>query len=402
MPIATEKMGHAAMGDEQAREVTILVLGPMEQRDRGTTTAQARTTAIKNILVQIGADLAKEAEFSGIAVKAVAPEDRRPNVIIPGILGLIEHTDLVVIDMSGGRANVGYEAGIVHALGLPYVILTSDPRPPFYFQGAECICDFHFSDTYDSAQATHGDLWRRLRRFLSDPDAVNDYADNQLTQYYSLPLVDVAGPSGLAAGYYRNGVRRFVRAGGFLDEPCDVTWTASFESKDGVETRHTERRTMTISHLIAVRPHGGLIDAHSVHSKRLDDALADLGFRLQFATIQKREKEFHDMRDFGGQFLARVGKRGEPVDFVNPAIVVDTPTTLYALQFSPRVRKLYGSAGSAREERRKRLLDQMQAAFDRNLDYQLQQEMDQALNNRFRLIDLEDLPATLRDFRALT
>jgi len=28
--------------------------------------------------------------------------------------------------------------------------------------------------------------------------------------------------------------------------------------------------------------------------------------------------------------------------------------------------------------------------------------MDQALNNRFRLIDLEDLPATLRDFRALT
>jgi hypothetical protein len=372
----------------------------MEQRKGGARTAESRTAAIKELLKQIGADLAKEPGLGRLTVTPISPEDRRPHVIIPAILGLIERTDLVVIDMSGGRANVGYEAGIVHALGLPYVIVTSDPQPPFYFQGAECICDFHFSRKYARRQATHKDLRRSLLRFLTEQDAINDFADNQLTRHFELPLVDIAGPSGLAAGYYRNGVRRFLRPGGFIGAPCDVTWATSVETKGGVEVRRTARRRIEIGHLIAIRPYGGLTHSYFDHDKRLKEALAKLEFRLQFATIQKREKEFEDLRDFGGQFLAYLDKPGAAIRFIEPAIVVDTPTTLYALPFSPRIRKLNRLSGPPLKQRRKHLLDQMQASFSRNLDFQLEQEMDQAHIDRFRLIDLADLKATLKEFGA--
>jgi len=62
---------------------------------------------------------------------------RTANVIVPGILDLIEQPELVIIDLSRGRPNVTYEAALVHALGLPHVLITEDRRPPFYFQPVE-------------------------------------------------------------------------------------------------------------------------------------------------------------------------------------------------------------------------------------------------------------------------
>ncbi len=381
--------------------IMVLVLGQMQQRDRGAIASESRTANIKSILEQIAVTIEEEPSLKGQKFKIISPEDRSAHVVIPGILDLIETTELVIIDMSGSRANVGYEAGIVHALGLPYIIITSDDLPPFYFQGTECIANFHFTKSYDSSQATHEDLRRHLVQFAVGTDSSAAYSDNQLTKYYELPIVDVAGPSGLAAGYYRNGVRRFVRPGGFMDAPCEVTWTTGFTSRDGVETRHVHRCAMDISHMIAVRPNGGLTHSYSEHTKKLDEELEKLGLRLQFATIPKREKEFEDMRDFGGQFLVRIGKPGDAVTFVEPGIVVDTPTTLYALQFSPRVRRLNRLSGTplqpSLEVRRKRLLDRMQASFERNLYYQLEQEMDPARIRRFRNIDLNELPDVLRE-----
>lgn len=49
---------------------------------------------------------------------------------MPGILDLIEQPELVIIDLSRGRPNVTYEAALVHALGLPHVLITEDRRPP--------------------------------------------------------------------------------------------------------------------------------------------------------------------------------------------------------------------------------------------------------------------------------
>jgi hypothetical protein len=378
--------------------ITILVLGPMERRRNGRVTAASRTVGIQRIVEGIVKELGTLPELRHQPFEVVAPENRMANVIVHGILDLVEEAELVVIDMTGESANVAYEAGIVHALGLPHIVLTSGPRPPFYFQGAEHIARFRFKNRYDPRLATHADLRRHIRRFALDQSGGGTaYTDNQLTRYFGLPLVDVAGPSGLAAGYYRNSVNRFVRNNGFLEAPCTVVWSTSTETRDGVETKRTATHSIDIGRYVTIRPPGGLSRNHGEHTGDLRAMLEKLGYKLVFASILKRKDESQDLRDFGGQFLSPIdAPAGRP--FVEPAILIDMPTTLYALQLSPRIRRLQrrGRHGEiALSTRGRRLLDQMQRSFDRNLGFHLRDAEGFGLANRFHHIDLAELPDVL-------
>lgn len=376
---------------------TILVLGPMVQTDdRGTVVQDSRPAEIRNVIEGIVAEIKQERPALVAEVKT--PEMARTPNIIRGVLDAIEGADLIVIDLTGGRPNVAYEAGIVHALGLPHILVTKDREPPFYFGHVQHIALLDASRGYRSDDAVHKRLRDRVREFLVPNSATSamNFTDNELTQYYELPVVDVAGPSGLAAGYFRNAVRRFVRQGGFLDVETDVSYRMTSRELGGPEVTVTD--PLTIRHMIAVRPSGDLSDTHDSDRAALIGTLLKLGLRTKDVTIPKRTGDTQDMRAFGGQLLAYPGADSEPVKFVEPGILIDIPTTLYALQYSPRVLRLNKSRAPREiiEGRKKLLLQQMLTSFDVNLRYQLNQEPGAGRTMPFYFVSIAELPEQLR------
>lgn len=376
---------------------TILVLGPMVQTDdRGTVVQESRTVEIRKVIEGIVDEIKQE--HPALKAEVKPPEKALTPNIIRGVLDAIEGADLIVIDLTGGRPNVAYEAGIVHALGLPHILVTKDRQPPFYFGHVQHIALLDASGGYRPDDDVHKRLRDRVKEFLV-PDAstsVMNFTDNELTQYYELPVVDVAGPSGLAAGYYRNAVRRFVRQGGFLDVETDVTYRTSSMGPGSPEANVTCR--LTVRHMIAVRPSGGLADTHDADRAALTETLRKHGLRAKDVTIPKRTGDTQDMRNFGGQLLAYPGAESDPVEFVEPGILIDIPTTLYALQYSPRVLRLNKSRAPRDiiEARKKLLLQQMLASFDVNLRYQLNQEPGAGRKMPFYFVSIAELPEQLR------
>lgn len=377
-----------------AETITVLVLGPMRQVKDGAVTVEDRTAGLKVLLERIREDLEQDAIRANRKLVVTDPADKPSSAIVHGVLDLVESADLVILDLTDSRPSVTYEAGIVHALGLPSIVITSDAEPPFYFRGADYIGEFHYARAYDpDNQVTHRDLRDKIRRFIADSTL---FSRNQITDYFELPIVDIAGPSGLAAGYFRNSIRRFLRRQGFVGSEREVVWSGRLEVRDGVEMRRPETRQMTIGQFIAVRPPGSLRHSDG-HADQLNATLKALGLRIEFATIRKRAGDFADMRDYGGQFLAYDTPRDEPVEFIQPGVIVEIPTTLYALPFSPRVEKRLRLSPDD-PDAEERLLRHMQASFERTLAFLLHRDREIENRRPFRWANLEELPALLAPF----
>jgi hypothetical protein len=379
-----------------ASKVTVLVLGPMEQLVNGVVTVEARTKKVKAVVRDMVDQIMAEPGWRGPEVDVLSPEDRENAVLIPAILDLIEKADLVIIDLTGNKVNVAYEAAIVHSLGLPHICVTEEETPPFYFRPALYIPFFRAGEKFEQDLASHRALRERLKSFLTAKEevAAATFTANELTRYYGLPVVDIAGPSGLAAGYYRNAIWRLFRSNGLLDGECQISWTT--KPPDGQTRVETARRR--IKYLVSVLPPGGLGQKYIDDNKALEDALKRLGYRLQDITIPKRDGEERDMRNFGGKLLVHDTAEADRTSVVEPGILIDMPATLYALQFSPRVRRLNAqmTALPVVETLKQRLLTQMQESFKHNLDYQFRMEPDAGMAPPFRFVAIGQLEDTLK------
>src|SRR5262245_7597390 len=368
----------------------ILVLGPMALKQRGMVASEPRTRDLKRLVESIVADIRSERGADGLSFRVVAPDDRTANVIVPGILDLIEQAELVIIDLSRGRPNVTYEAALVHALGLPHVLITEDRRPPFYFQPVEHIAEFRMESGYRPQLPSHAALRRKILEAATKPGAAADFARNQITEYFDVPIVDIAGPSGLAAGYYANSVRRFVRPGGFFHKPRRIVPPPRAAGGDA-----PAERTTRIEHYVAVSPPGGLTRSQSEDAMELERALASWGLRLHFATIQRLPDDDEDMRDFGASLLGRSG------ELVEPAVVLEIPSTLYALQYAPRMRRLEkrmhdGISRQVLDALRERHLKAMLESFAKNMSFQIDHDKRKGDPDRFHMVTLNELGDALR------
>ena len=237
---------------------TILVLGPMQPGldAAGNVVEDPRTAQLTRLVSAIAEDLVTTEPALGPVV-VDQPDSNNFATIIPGILNKVEAADLVILDLSGGSQNVMYELGLIHALGLPYILTTRDSGPPFYMLNIFCIGNFERLEPLNPQYNPHSMLRLRIRVFLrslrdssgasGDPDS---FAANPITDYFQgLPVVDISAPAGLAAGYWRNAVRRFVHVGGYFDRPeQQVTFTDLSPDKTKVE------RQLRIRHFVAVRP----------------------------------------------------------------------------------------------------------------------------------------------------
>jgi nucleoside 2-deoxyribosyltransferase len=372
----------------------LLVLGPMQHRVGDTVIRQSSTKRIGEILEQMSQALT----VGGLKpFRVVTPESPDEPTIIELVMSEIEQADLVVLDLTGSRPSVAYEAGIIHALGIPYIFVTEDEETSFYFSSVRVVRGLQIQADFNPADPgpSQGELFGRLKTFLSGADARTSMAGNILTTHFDgLPIVDLAGPAGMAASYYTNAVRRFIRPDGFAGRHCKLMFKEERPALFGGKTVTSTRAvSATVKALIAVEPPAQLSQSFFEDDRTLKAALKELGIELERATIAGDQAL--DKRDYGGWFEAKGIARGSTV-------CIEIPTIVYPLTESPRILRLRkrrsrfsGEQRQIMQEVEERALEKMLASFKRNLFYHVDMEKE-ANKNGFYYVPLRDLPGVLR------
>ncbi len=377
----------------------LLVLGPMQHRAGDNILRESNTARIGVILDQMSQALG---EGGPKPFRVVTPENPSEPAIVELVLSEIEKADLVVLDLTGSRPSVAYEAGIIHALGIPHIFVTEDEETSFYFSSVRVIRGLQLGADFNPAApgASQGELFGRLKTFLSDANARAEMAGNILTAHFEgLPIIDLAGPAGMAASYYTNAVRRFIRPGGFAGRECRLLLKeerpARFSKKTVTSTRTV---SATVKALIAVEPPAKLARSFFEDDRALKAELKGLGVELERATIAGDDPL--DKRDYGGWFDAKGIARGATV-------CIEIPTIVYPLTKSPRILRLKkhrakfeGEQRQIMQEVEERALEKLLASFKRNLLYHIDMEHE-ATKSGFHYVPLSGLPAALRQMGVL-
>lgn len=374
----------------------LMVLGPMEPFGDNVK-PNSRTLQLVTLLRSVCENIMSVRAGKVSPVIIEGPDERPANQIVQDILIKIERADLVVIDITGNSANVGYEIGIVHALGLPYILLTSDAMPMFYFRMTNCILGFDLADRHDIRRNGHPVLAERITEFLEIRNGTSsdrrwtNFTSSPPTDFFELPIIDISAASGIAAGYWRNSIRRFARSNGYFWKPRLLTW----EGNVGAAAREEET---VIGRFLAVKPPHDLLLAYDHDLRELEQTLQQLQYGLCRGIIRGLLDEPEDLRSFSATFLARLTTDGTLVP-CRPLTVVEIPTTLYAFQDAPRIKRIKKEQGRTLEQlrlQRGRRLADMIVRFGSVLHMLISNEnLDDA--TKFKLIGLNELPAWLRE-----
>jgi len=109
-----------------------------------------------------------------------------------------------------------YELGLVHALGLPYVLVSNENSELlFYLRGFRTI--LLPAENYPDEERLIDHLREDLLALL-EPTNKNDYAANPISDHYhKAAVVDISATTGLATGYYHNFLYRMLAAPNYLN-----------------------------------------------------------------------------------------------------------------------------------------------------------------------------------------
>lgn len=341
------------------QELRVFVLGRMVPEgafsgDSYRYVRRTKTVQIASIVEGAAKALhADEKIDSTDKIRVLAPEgDDRTN-IVHSVLNHVEGSDLIIIDVSDESPSVIYELGAVNALGKPYILVTGESLP-FYLLQSRSIMNFSFKDEYDPGDLTHVELRNRLLSNYTSEDGVG-FSESVFSSYFQgLPIVNIAGPAGIATGYHVNTLNRFGRQGaGFLQKVVKVV-----EDDGGQEPVVREGR---LSALVVVIPDIVKTDNYGKARVDLEDAMAEKGLPLMSASIlEKKDGEYNNL-GFGAMMLRE-----------HPDIVVDIPRTVYPLSMVPRIRiareneQRFGAPAGRRRQLR-RLMREFRAILDWNM-----------------------------------
>lgn len=285
------------------RRLDILILGPMDDDE---------TVAASCLPVQMAVQaLLAEPPFQALLEdRHIAPAHRQVHVperiggqdIVHGVLSRLDIADLVIFNMTpkGDAAeaspNVMYELALVHALGIPAILVRQDGRGKVPFYAAQMrqqrVARFEPGAIADK-------LRQPLLDFLDPRTNGGELINSRVTQFYhGLPILDISAATGLATGYYYNFVSRLITEGGFIGLYPD-----------------------RIRQVVVVRP-SSVGSSYPADLQRLHNTLAGAGINL---TCER------DLQPPPGDSLG-------PLWFSHvDGIVVDLPRTIYPLKIAPRL-----------------------------------------------------------------
>ena len=284
----------------QTIALEIVILGAM--RGQKSDTSKKICQATVEILNE---DKATTILFNkGIASEPIVtyPEEWKEQHIAEGVFDKLDTADLIIVNITPKKGktdptpNVFYELGLIHALGIPYLIVIKKGfEVPFYLR---------HNRYYEVANFGIQTLKKALRDPLYDfidDNTPNVYTQNDISRFYNgLPVIDISATVGLATGYYMNFARRILKDDGFI----------SF---------HPDK----IKALIIVRPFD-IFNTYLQDRQNLENLLSrnKLDFKLEKLAPVATDKN-------GGIWFDHVD-----------GIVVDLPRTIYPLKKSPRLLSL--------------------------------------------------------------
>jgi nucleoside 2-deoxyribosyltransferase len=327
--------------------------------------ATASTAPIKEAVEA----LLKEPEFDELLNRAgVAPRDRSVHIpegiheqeIIHSIFSRLDVADLVIFNMTPkpdekqASPNVFYELGLVHALGIPAIIVKAERGEiPFYAAGMkqQRVADFQLATLCNALRSP-------LREFLDTENTHTNFVNDRVTQFYGMPIVDISAAVGLATGYYQNFVSRLIMEDGFLASYSEL-----------------------IRHVILARP-SGVDSTYDSDKALLKAALTAAGHTLT-------EK----FQLAGNQSLGPIW-----FDHVQ-GVVIDLPRTIYPLQRSPRLfafldrhREVRGAAERAFNQRYRQLGERLLDRVEQAIRYQMRQDAQRVRSRILHFSTIADTP----------
>ncbi|WP_339678068.1 STING domain-containing protein [Cyclobacterium marinum] len=283
------------------QRLEIVILGPMRGEENDSS------IQIRNALKEILQDencrgYLDKYGVTEANVSITFPEEWKGSSIERDVFSKLDTADLVVFNITpragetNPSPNVFYELGLVHSLGLPYLVLVQDEiEIPFYLRGIRC----YTVKAFEKEELTET-LYPPIENFLSDNSPFS-FTENIITRFYEgLPVVDISAAVGLATGYYMNFVRRILKDGGFISHYPDK-----------------------IKRLIVVRPIS-IFNTYEEDVSAMKDKLIAAGYEL---ILEKLAPILSD-KDGGIWF-----------EHIN-GTVIDIPRTIYPLKRSPRLLSL--------------------------------------------------------------
>lgn len=314
--------------------------------------------------------------------------------LFSGFMELLLGADLVIFNLTNISASVGYEFGIVQSLGKPYFFVCSSDKLPPYFEGEIGVVNFRNVDRFDPNEASHIELYNMLKDCLSANVFPSRFSRSQISEYFDgLALIDVSAASGLAAGYFRNSLRRFERTNGFFGRKCSGMLRPAGQEPIGFEEKVPQM-------YVAVEPPSRLTDSYVRDFGIVEDRLKELGYALVDFHIN-RGKDEADFRNFGGHVLAKRDQERifEPKDLV----ILEVPTFLYALQCSALYGALFKIDVESTEQARRakmeeEVFDAMILRVKKSIDYYYRHDREvPSVSRRFKWITVKDLPDVLNE-----
>ena len=249
------------MGPEK---LNVVILGPMADVD-----GQAGRVPVSEHLGNIStavSELSREMKEEGRSLRLV-PITAEKNIggnIPDFVLMHIEQADFAIADISVRSPNTFYELAIVHSLGIPTICIDYSWNvgdPPFYLNHQRIIGVSDF--TVENLTDVIGSV---LRQHVGD-SGILGLRTNIIEQFYDNPLVDASIASGLATGYFMNGIRRFIQ-----NETGIIPLIARMGNP---ENRHLEK-------VVVVRPTGvGTLDSDKRRIDRLPGFKRDHQFKME-------------------------------------------------------------------------------------------------------------------------
>ncbi|MEM1055277.1 MAG: STING domain-containing protein [Bacteroidota bacterium] len=344
------------------RRLDILVLGPMGEDPAGPTSTVPIRDALERLLQEDEIRALLDARSVQSATVHM-PEGQNEPEIVQRVLHLLDTADLVVFNLNPkestpDRANVFYELGLVHALGIPSMLVASaGTEVPFYVQSVRryIASDFEVS--------TLADLLRQpLRDFLDTTNAAT-FANDRVSQFYRAPVINISAAAGLAVGYYFNFLARLITEGGFLAEYPDA-----------------------YRHVVYVRP-SSLETTYQADQERLRRALEAEGLTLET----------------GRQLKAIPADNKGPIwyDHVED-IVIDIPRAIYTLRRSPRLLSFLARAPAERiqeaafEQRLLQIGQDLLSDVEAALRYQVREDAMRVRREILHLSTIEEAPALVQ------
>lgn len=348
------------------RHLSIFILGPMPQSGEVDSSCQAIKFALNSIIAEPEVQrILRERKVSAWDVEE--PGALYSANIIHDVFARIDEADLVVINLTpkdgpAGQSspNVFYELGLVHSLGVPYILLSQEATPiPFYLRDSRIHLVKDFSE---------GAVRRALRdlflRFLRG-EASDQLADNRISDFYSLPVVDISAAVGAATAYYENLIQRALLENGFIGHYPD-----------------------RFSHLIVCRPND------IINRTAVQEMQEMKRFVKDTTGADFRRETFEPVFDYDKRALAG--------DFIG-TVMVDLPTVAYTMRMSPRFRSLQDrvlEAGDEPPPRLRQASERLLDKFEEALHYHRRRERN-LRSSALSFCRVLELPGKLRELGAV-